>query len=260
MDFVFYVDRYTFCQLKEDARLAAEQVGLGGLVLEFDKPSPLIKALLEEGEKVPLLERVPDYLGNQEMSKWNGLWVACRNDASWSFVTTKWQVNGSDYWSIKCTFSPGNLDAGAIKSTFLQLIESISPDLAFAYDDFAAPYSVSYFKHSLGPWAGLRDVYWLNYYGKRYASLIARDTFRQISEVMSLEDVNDGFLFVVDKGSLLERHQIIEQIGKDYFVETPPLVGGATEKVGILQLFKTIYSLSRDKGDREEIAAKRPPV
>jgi hypothetical protein len=260
MDFVFYVDRYSFSQLKEDARIAAEKVGLAGLVLEFDKPSPLIKSLLGKGEKAPLLERVPDDLGQQEMNRWNGLWVASRDDASWSFVATKWQVKGSDYWSVKCVFTPVNLDAGTIKSTFHRLVESLSPDLAFAYDDFAAPYNISYFKHSLGPWAGLKDVYWFNYYGKRYASLIGKHSLESISEVVSLEDVNDGFLFVLDKKSLSARRQIIDQIGSDYFVETSPSIGGATEKVGILRLFATIYSLSKEKGDSNEIAVKRPSV
>ena len=258
MDFIFYVNRYGFSNLRKDAYLAAEQLGINRLILEFDKPGPSIKSLLEKGEKAPLLEKVPDDLGCHEMDRWNGLRVASLSDPGWSFVVTKWQVNGVEYWSIKCGFSLSNKDLGRLKSLFIRLVESISPDLAFAYDEVAAPYNVRYFAHDLGPWAGLRDVYWFNFYGKKYARLIGRERVKKIPEVLTLDDIDDGFLFVLDKESLTNRRNIIKQIGDEYFAETSPKVGGAEEKVGLVQLFKTIYHLSRDKDDAKVIAAKRP--
>jgi hypothetical protein len=258
MELIFFVDRYDFSKLKKDAKFAADKVGVAGIVLAFDKLSSSMKSLLEEGEKAPLLERVPDDFGHQEMKRWNGLWLSSKNDPSWSFVATKWQVKDKDYWSITVELSAQKVDIDTMQSLFVELIESISPDLAFGYDEFAAPYNVSYFKNKLGPWAGLRDVYWLNYYGKKYAELVGIDTLKKIPQVLTVQDLKDGIFFLLDKGSLRGRNEVINQIGNGFFIRTSPSIGGAEEKVGILQLFKTIYSLSREKDNGGEIAKKRP--
>jgi len=259
MEFIFFVEKYDFSGLRKHARLTADKLGVKGLYLEFDKPSPSIKAILTGSERVPYLEIVPDDLGAQEMVQWNGLWVSAKSDPEWSFVVTKWQVNGHDYWSIKTKFSVKNVDLESVAAIFSELVESISPDLGFGFDDVATPYNVSYFSNSLGPWAGLRDLYWFNYYGRKYLDLIGVERLKKIPEIVLMQSWSDGIFFVIDKKYLPHRRRIINQIGEEYFIHKS-ITGGAEEKVGILQLFKTVYKLSQNKDAKVEMAERRPSL
>ncbi|MCU7919308.1 MAG: hypothetical protein KZQ95_13275 [Candidatus Thiodiazotropha sp. (ex Epidulcina cf. delphinae)] len=259
MEFYFLVRSYDFSALQKHALYLANRVDVHGLHLSFDKPSPTIRKLFAGNARAPDITLVPNGIGQQEMDAWNGLWVSAMSGQEWSYVASKQEVKGKSYWSINAEFQSAEIQLETIRDIFLKLVNLIRPDLAFGFDEYGAPYNVRYFSSDLGLWAGLRDVYWLNYYGEKYTNLIGFDRIKETPQVSTANEIDRGLLFVVDKPQLNNRQEIINKIGKEYFV-SESIHAGANQSTGIIGLIKTIYQLSHDKNVRSKVAARRPLV
>ena len=257
MEYRFLLENYSFDDLKTHALYLADRVGVDGLFLSFDKPSSEIRKLSNEHGGTPEITVIPNDIGQREMDVGSGLWISATSDKKWRYVASKQEVNGSPYWLVNVEFEESTLESESIIDVFLALIEQIRPDLAFGYSEFGAPYDIRYFSSDLGPWAGLRDLYWLNYYGDRYSRLIGIDRIKNVEQITNLEEIKKGVFFTLDKSLLNNRQEIISRIGNEYFIRES-ISGGAEQSSGFFQLFKTLYHLSKDSNDA--IAKKRPPL
>ena len=221
----------------------------------LDPIAELKKAFGESMTKIPLNE-LSESLGQKVLEYGNGSWIATESDVHWSLVANPQRVQEKPYWDLGFECKDSLLKAP--ESVFLDLVKRMSPDLAFGFPQKYQPYDVAYFMNSLGPWAGLRDVYQYNYWGKDYSELIGKGKWCSSEYIKKCNEFHEGIYFSVDPPFLAHRGTIKKDIGTRYFIDRE-LSGGANQQVGLFALFKTLISLSK-KDEMEELTAAQHPV
>jgi len=256
MKFVFHLQELDFFSLKHEAVFLSQQTGvLDPYVSLVDPIAELKKAFGKSATKISLKELSED-LGQKVFEYGNGAWVATDSDANWSLVANLQEVQDNAYWQLSFECKDSLLQAP--EPVFLELVERLSPDLAFGFPQEHQPYDIAYFMNSLGPWAGLRDVYQYNYWGKDYSELVGKGEWCANEYIKRCDDFHEGMYFSVDPSFLAHRSSIKEDIGTQYFIDRK-LSGGANQQVGLFALFKTLCSLSK-KDEMEELTAAKHPV
>lgn len=154
-----------------------------------------------------------------------------------------------------------------IEKLCINLINNIDVDLLFCYENNISPnnFDISYGSHDrgIGIKAGLRDVYWLNYYGESFAQLIGINKLLALP-VFSVEPIECGVFFKITENTedaYSYRPTIKAQIGENFFV--PKDIDGKThmsktkEKSGLFGLFSHMLHLSRAP-ENTLVAESRP--
>ncbi len=255
MKFVFHLQKLDFFSLKHETEFLSQQTGISGPYVSLADPiADLKKAFGKSATKIPLVELSED-LGQKVFENDNGAWIATDSDANWSLVANLQEVQGNAYWQL--SFECKDALLGAPEPVFLELVERLSPDLAFGFPKKHQPYDIAYFMNSLGPWAGLRDVYQYNYWGKDYSDLIGKAGWCESEYIISCNEFHEGMYFSVAPSFLAHRSSIIKDIGAQYFIERN-LSGGANQQVGFFSLIRTLISLSKKDEMEEQTADKHP--
>ncbi len=218
----------------------------------IDIPTPLKETkqfALNSNNKIDIAS-LPEALGSKEIERGNGIVVLSEREDDWSISLFKQFSLNRSCWLIKITFNADKFNEGQVEELFVSLINRLAPSLATFHLSSNGPFDVAYYSSPIGLWAGLRDVYVLNYLGKEYSELIGKDKLISNKLFDDARELDVGVYFKVSKDMLQKREQLIESIGVEYFVKDRKTQGGKVEeKAGFIALMKTLYQLSRDEKD-----------
>jgi|GEM_PF-2878226 len=174
------------------------------------------------------------------------------------------QLDDSDnFFSLEVELDFERLDEVTNFFSDAKLISLI--DFGYAYQtdiqtDIYLDISYGANENGLGIKAGLRDVYWLNYYGKEFVEMIGENKIKNLP-AYKLHQLNDSILYVISKNPG-EAYQLKEKIkgiiGDEFFVESiKSLKSIPQESNGVTGLFRHLFKLS--KGPKDEREAKIRP-
>ncbi|MEO1245947.1 MAG: hypothetical protein AAFX56_09730 [Pseudomonadota bacterium] len=155
------------------------------------------------------------------------------------------------------TFVFKNLSAepNALIRLFMTISKLTSADFSFVYGENLRSekyFNVAHFAHEegLGLAAGLRDVYWLNFYGKSFTQLIGVENLLELS-VFDVSEFEDGVCVRVSEKieDAYELKDLVKsQVGEEYFVPKRK----STEQVrsgGILRFLGVLWAIVRAPKD-----------
>lgn len=146
---------------------------------------------------------------------------------------------------------------------FKSISELLRADLSFLFGENRGSgkyFNIAYGSNDagLGVSAGLRDIYWLNYYGKPFVEAIGMHKLRELA-VFDFAETESGVFFQTTENvedAVEVKDSIIEQLGIQYFVpRTKPIK--FADSSGFLGLAKHLLAIMRLPKDLGE-AAVRP--
>lgn len=256
MNFIFLIQELDFSSVKHEALFLSQQTGVSDpYVSQVDPIAELEKIFGKSATRISLKELSEDF-GNKVFEYGNGIWISTDSEVKWSLVANLQEVQGNSYWQLSFECKDSLLRAP--EQVFLEMVERLSPDLAFGFPQQEQPYDIAYFMNSLGPWAGLRDIYQYNYWGKDYRKLIGKGEWCAKEYIKRCNEFHEGIYFSIDPSFLAFRSSIKKDIGDQYFINRK-ISGGANQQVGLFALFKILSSLSK-KEEIEELTAAIHPV
>jgi len=155
------------------------------------------------------------------------------------------------------------LDEDVLRNLFATVSGAIEADFSFMYGENAGSgkyFDIGYAANDsdLSIAAGLRDVYWLNFYGASFVEAIGTDTLGELT-VYEMSRLNNGVLVrtterIEDAYDL--RNVIRNQIGLDCFVPKSTPVP-SRDVVGVVGLVRQMLALANSPKERD-IATIRP--
>lgn len=154
-----------------------------------------------------------------------------------------------------------------IEKLFLELSVILNVAFSFALPYHEQKYDISYSGHDekIGIKAGLRDVYWLNFFGKPFVDIISSEKLLNLQVSKSLEYGDNIYVKLSDSPTeaLAKKESIKTQIGEEYFVRLSPemeeYIANMPERhgSGLLVFFKGIIHANKRPADLS-VANKTP--
>jgi len=173
---------------------------------------------------------------------------------------------GGPFNKISAAIDQELIGRSQFRSGYIALIKLLATvsnaDLVFSYVAEAPGYDTSYGATPLSIGAGLRDVYWLNIYGREFANLIGRDKLLGLPDCTA-EALDDGSIYVQISNEPLCIHRkesVKEHIGLQYFVKNSHVPNTeAVVKTGIVALVRHLLTVSgKSSGDTAQ--AEKTPI
>jgi hypothetical protein len=257
--FGFHFKDLNFDNLKNLAKFAAKRAGVDSLYLSIPEPKIETKKYKIAGTNNIDFYSIPASIAKQEIERSNGTVILSGTNSTWSLYLFKKSTSQGENWLIQLEFDVSKLSDAEIIELFLEFVTKLGDlYLGYGYDTKYGNFNHRYYSNYHGLWAGLRDVYWINFYGKEYVDLIGKEKLLNCDLLEKSGECAGGIYFVVLSACLKNRDAVITKIGDEYFViDHKSTKFGVEERTGVFALFKTIGGLLKDNTENE-IATKRP--
>jgi hypothetical protein len=135
-----------------------------------------------------------------------------------------------------------------IRSVALEL----DSDFAYACDLPSADYR--YGRNRAGLSNGLRDVYWVNVFGKPFLHLIGTDKLLTLSSADHVEKLSDSLILVAlnePRGVREQQERLKAEIGRQFFIGRVEPPRGSVSTGGPLSLVRHLWKLGQAASDAE---------
>ncbi len=221
----------------------------------------MINKFKEKAKKIPL-SKIPNNIGQSILENCNYGFVCSSSESIyWELIVFKHEVLNKPFWSVDLEFE-SKFEQDFLIDLFLGLIEKTSPKLAYCFDKSMNCFDCHYYSNRFGIWAGLRDIYWLNYYGKEFVDLIGSTYLSGINSAKKGFKFNDGFFLQIQEKSLYNRDLVKKEIGEEFFIKKRVNDDNDPhEMIGFFALIRFLWKLRKEDKQRDkELAPSRPKI
>lgn len=263
MDVDLHIKGLDFPLFYELAMLCEKNIG-GQLTYEYERPTQeMINTFGKEAREIPVA-KIPSNIWQSEMENNLGCYYsASGGPIAWNLTIFRHEVLNQPFCSFDLELE-NTFEKEPLIDLFLSLINTCSPKLAYCYcfEEGMEPFDMAYYSNRFGVWAGLRDIYWLNYYGKEFVDLMGATHLTSIGSAQRGFKVNEGVFVQIQEKFLYNRALVKDEIGKEFFVEKKVNYPDTPSEItGLFAMIRYFWQLMKeDKKRDQEVAPARPKI